>query len=200
MLHETIGVVAFLAIGVGSHRLYEPDHRSRGYAAGRPGPIPSPRGFRGVYHWIRSSTIAIGITALLVDHPALLPFHRSSILLLVGVVIAIMGFGVFAAAKRTLGRHYAPCFDAYLPTSIVRTGPYRFVRHPIYTANLTTMAGLTIASGSGWLLANTLLLGAYYWRTAQIEERALLSRVDGYAEYTRVTGRFLPRAWTRRAA
>lgn len=195
MFHESIGIATILAIGIGSARLYEPDHRLREYAEGRPGTIASPRGFRAVYHWIRYSTVAIGIAAVGWRHPALLQFHHTPVLLHLGLAIAVAGFVVFAAAKHTLGRQYSPCFDAYLPTDLVRRGPYRFVRHPIYTANLTTMAGLTLAAGSLWLLANTLLLTIYYWHTARVEERALIAEVDGYLAYTRTTGRFLPRLW-----
>ncbi|MCR9243731.1 MAG: isoprenylcysteine carboxylmethyltransferase family protein [bacterium] len=200
MLHETIGIATFLAIGIGSARLYEPGHRSREYATDRPGTIASPRGFRAVYHWIRYSTIAIGIAAVGCRHPALLQFHHTPVLLHLGLAIAAAGFVVFAAAKQTLGRQYSPCFDAYLPTRLVRRGPYRFVRHPIYTANLTTMVGLSLASGSLWLLANTLLLTIYYWLTARVEERALVAEVDGYLDYSRTTGRFVPRLWRRTSA
>ncbi len=54
-----------------------------------------------------------------------------------------------------------------------------------------TLAGLTIASGSGWLTVNFLLLAWYYTRSAKVEEDALALELPEYVEYLSRTGRFL---------
>lgn len=193
IVHQVVGIAVFLCIGIGSALLYEPDHRSRDYARGRSGAIPSPAGFRPFYHWLRFSTVGLGCAALAFGTWPWLTLFVSAWTVYVGSVTALAGFGLFVAAKAALGSQYSPCFDAYLPTRLVSRGVYRWVRHPIYTANVVTLCGLTLASGSPWLAVNLLLLAVYYCRTVRVEEVALGHEVDGYEEYRQRTGRFLPR-------
>lgn len=75
---------------------------------------------------------------------------------------------------------------------LVQTGPYRWVRHPMYAAVLLLAAG-----ASAWLAS---LLGAVLWLAllgvllakAQLEEQWLLQRYPGYAAYRQGTWRLIP--------
>ncbi len=192
MYQATIGIAVLLAVAVGSAVLYGRDHRTRRYALDRPGRIASPREFRWVYAWIQLSTIAAGLAAFLTEHPAALALPVPASLFATGLAVALVGFWLFWHSKRKLGAQYSPCFDAYLPTRLVQHGVYAKVRHPIYTANLLVLTGLTLATGSAWLFANGIVLAVYYARSAPREERALLGELPGYAAYLRRTGRFWP--------
>ena len=76
----------------------------------------------------------------------------------------------------------------------MRTGPYRFVRHPVYTGLGLHFAGACLATGNLLLIAGTLLVTypALYLR-AVTEERLLRERFGAaYAEYVRKVGMLVP--------
>jgi protein-S-isoprenylcysteine O-methyltransferase Ste14 len=76
------------------------------------------------------------------------------------------------------------------------TGPYAYVRHPMYAAALPFLAGMPLLLGSWWgLLCAPLLIAGIGYRAVR-EERMLAEQLDGYAEYaTRVRYRFVPYIW-----
>jgi protein-S-isoprenylcysteine O-methyltransferase Ste14 len=76
----------------------------------------------------------------------------------------------------------------------VRTGPYRFVRHPIYTGLLIHLIGACLATGNLLLVAGTLLvvLPIFYMR-ARTEERLLREQLGpAYDAYAREVGMLIP--------
>lgn len=77
--------------------------------------------------------------------------------------------------------------------ALVTGGPYRWIRHPMYSALLLVCASVTLAAPGfhpGWtaLLALAVVLAI----KARIEEDLLRARFSGYAEYAQRTRRFLP--------
>ncbi|MEZ5403876.1 MAG: isoprenylcysteine carboxylmethyltransferase family protein [Bryobacteraceae bacterium] len=86
------------------------------------------------------------------------------------------------------------CFDAGSPRALATAGPYRYIRHPFYTAYMTAWAAGF--AGTGWwpLLVSGLAMSAIYLRAARLEERELAGGIHGaaYRVYMRRTGRFLP--------
>jgi protein-S-isoprenylcysteine O-methyltransferase Ste14 len=80
--------------------------------------------------------------------------------------------------------------------SVVSTGPYRCVRHPMYASTLLFFPGSALLLGSWWgLMFCTVLLGLLVWRIP-LEERMLENGLDGYNEYERdVRYRLIPHVW-----
>jgi protein-S-isoprenylcysteine O-methyltransferase Ste14 len=80
--------------------------------------------------------------------------------------------------------------------SVVSTGPYRYVRHPMYASTLLFFPGSALLLGSWWgLMFCTVLLGLLVWRIP-LEERMLENGLDGYDEYERnVRYRLIPHVW-----
>jgi len=110
-----------------------------------------------------------------------------------GLLVALVGTSLAYWAKRTLGGSYSPCYASVLPPCVIANGPYRWVRHPLYSANLLTLSGLAIATTSGVLIAALAVVAAFYMRAANREERTLAAELAGYREYRWKTGRFVPR-------
>ena len=76
--------------------------------------------------------------------------------------------------------------------ALVRRGPYRVVRHPIYGGLLLAMIGSTLAAGPGWLLA-LIGSGTYFAISLRVEEADLAALFpDDYPEYAAHTKRLIP--------
>lgn len=105
-------------------------------------------------------------------------------------------FGVWALFHNRIGNfsvYPEPKNHAHLVTS----GPYRMVRHPMYSALILMMLGITGYNGHVLNLLGFVLVLAAVTTKAVREERFLRARFSGYADYARTTPRFLPFAWTR---
>ena len=80
--------------------------------------------------------------------------------------------------------------------SVITTGPYRYVRHPMYAGALFHFAGLPLLLGSRWGLAFLpLFIGLFVLRIS-IEEKTLRTALRGYDDYAaRVRYRVIPLIW-----
>jgi protein-S-isoprenylcysteine O-methyltransferase Ste14 len=80
--------------------------------------------------------------------------------------------------------------------TVISTGPYAIVRHPMYAAFVIMSVGVPIALGSWWgLLAVVGLIATLLWRIFD-EEKLLRSDLPRYTEYThRVPHRLVPFVW-----
>ena len=80
--------------------------------------------------------------------------------------------------------------------TVVRTGPYRLVRHPMYAGALFMFFGTPLLLGSWWGLATSPVLCAAVAVRAVLEERMLEAGLQGYADYkATVRYRLVPFVW-----
>jgi protein-S-isoprenylcysteine O-methyltransferase Ste14 len=80
--------------------------------------------------------------------------------------------------------------------TVVSTGPYHYVRHPMYAAMLVFVVGTSLLLGSGYGLLLGLLFMVVLARRAVLEERTLWEKLPGYATYmTQVKYRLIPYVW-----
>jgi protein-S-isoprenylcysteine O-methyltransferase Ste14 len=129
--------------------------------------------------------------------PALdLPFHRT-IWIVAGVVIAWCGIGLRLWSVATLGRYFQPIVHIQQGHQVVRSGPYRVLRHPAYSGLLLALLGfsLTFANLAAIVVYNCCILAAILYRI-RVEEHTLLGGLgDEYADYMRHTRRLIPGVW-----
>jgi protein-S-isoprenylcysteine O-methyltransferase Ste14 len=79
---------------------------------------------------------------------------------------------------------------------VVSTGPYAYVRHPMYAGALLYMIGTPLLLGSWWGLAASVLIIVLVGVRAVLEERTLAAELEGYAQYAaRVRYRLVPYLW-----
>ncbi len=78
----------------------------------------------------------------------------------------------------------------------ITTGPYQYVRHPMYVGVILCVVGVPCVLGSGWaMLPGLLAAGLFVVRTA-LEDRTLLQELPGYREYAqRARYRLFPWVW-----
>jgi protein-S-isoprenylcysteine O-methyltransferase Ste14 len=80
--------------------------------------------------------------------------------------------------------------------TVVSTGPYSVVRHPMYSGTLVILFGTPLALGSWWgLLMFIPMILTIAWRASD-EERFLFKNLSGYTEYCRIVRyRLVPFLW-----
>ncbi len=114
-----------------------------------------------------------------------------------GAALRAGGLGLLVWSGRTLGRNLTPLPTPVAGGMLVQRGPYRHVRHPIYTALLLLAGGWTVARGGLVSVAGTFLLAGLLRHKAGIEDAALAGRHPDHAAYRARTGAFLPRTGRR---
>jgi protein-S-isoprenylcysteine O-methyltransferase Ste14 len=79
---------------------------------------------------------------------------------------------------------------------VIDSGPYAWVRHPMYSGGLVFFVGTSLLLGSWWGVAMTPLLAVLFAIRTGIEERALTAGLLDYGDYmSRVRYRLLPGVW-----
>ncbi|MGI9609178.1 MAG: methyltransferase family protein [Acidimicrobiia bacterium] len=98
-----------------------------------------------------------------------------------------------AAAALSLGRNLTPYPKPVAAGTMIVRGPYRVVRHPIYTAVIVGMLGVAVRAGDWVSVGLALLLLPFFYAKSTYEEQHLLDHYPGYADYQqRVPRRLVP--------
>ena len=112
---------------------------------------------------------------------------------LIGTIITLLGIGFAIRARLHLGKNWSSMPAIRVDHTLIRTGPYRYVRHPIYTGILFGLAGTAIVIGEPLALVGLfLILLAFLWKI-RMEENYLLEEFgDAYASYKREVPALIP--------
>jgi protein-S-isoprenylcysteine O-methyltransferase Ste14 len=114
-----------------------------------------------------------------------------------GVGSVILGIALFVWARRTLGKNYSGHMAVKEDQELVKSGPYRVLRHPAYSGYFLMALGIAIGYSSilGVIAILVLLLPSMIYRM-NVEEK-LLSQHFGkaYCDYTQHTKRMIPGIW-----
>jgi protein-S-isoprenylcysteine O-methyltransferase Ste14 len=95
--------------------------------------------------------------------------------------------------KRYLGRFWSSAVAIMKDHQLVRSGPYRLIRHPLYTGMVGMFVGTAIVSGQYHALIGAALGVFAYWGKIRIEERALSEAFGAeYDEYKRHSSALIP--------
>jgi protein-S-isoprenylcysteine O-methyltransferase Ste14 len=110
----------------------------------------------------------------------------------IGLAVFLLGLALAIWARVYLGRNWGMPMSQKADPELVTTGPYRGIRHPIYSGIILAMIGTTIAVSLYWLVA-VALLGAYFVYSAIMEERYMADRFpDSYPGYKRSSKMLIP--------
>ena len=118
---------------------------------------------------------------------------KSAGLLLCGYILTSFGLAFAIWARLTLGRNWSSTVTIKEDHELVRRGPYKFVRHPIYTGLLLAMVGTSIGFGRIGCLLGLPVAFLAFWIKARVEERFMMAQFGAsYVQYQREVKAFIP--------
>ena len=159
-------------------------------------PEPLGRAIRVIWYPVVAAWVAHPFVVAYKHRPPkpLAPLVQHDTLGILGLILAITALvGSWICWKR-MGKSWRMGIDPNESTQLVVTGPYAYVRHPIYALSSLLMIGASLVIPSPLMLALAVIHLTFLQWEARREERHLLA-VNGpqYAAYRARVGRFLPR-------
>ncbi len=119
---------------------------------------------------------------------------------LVGVGLILAGLALAGWARWNLGQFFREGEEVQAGHRLIETGPYRYIRHPLYSSFFLMVTGLLLVNPS----APTLLAAVYayvdFYTAASREEKMMLEKMPGYAGYIAIRPRFVPNLFRRSPA
>ncbi len=114
-----------------------------------------------------------------------------------GVLLAALGFALLQWSHMALGRNWSDQPRITESQTLVTNGPYRWIRHPIYTAFLLILGSSLLISANGFIGGLWIVLTALDVRgRIRFEEASLREKFgEAYESYRRRTGALLPKFW-----
>jgi protein-S-isoprenylcysteine O-methyltransferase Ste14 len=140
--------------------------------------------------------IAVIVVVLLLVRARVLKGHETAtanpLLQGIGLAVFLLGLALAIWARVYIGRNWGMPMSKKNDAELVTTGPYHFIRNPIYSGIILAMIGTTIAVSLYWLIA-VALIGAYFIYSATVEARDMSARFpDTYPAYKRSTKMLIP--------
>jgi len=112
----------------------------------------------------------------------------------VGVALTAAGVGIAIWARWHLGTNWSGVVTLKEGHELIRSGPYRNIRHPIYTGILLALLGTAVALGEVRGLLAVAIAWLSFYTKARREESFLTQEFgDRFGEHSKHTGMFLPR-------
>ncbi len=138
---------------------------------------------------------ALMLTRLLRLHHVFFKRPSSMVVNIVGISLCVAGLSFAVWARVNLGRNWGTPMSLKHGHELVTTGPYRLVRHPIYTGILVALVGTAFVAGMFWLLI-VFIVCPFLVYSARTEERLMMQTFpDTYPEYRKRTSALIPGMW-----
>lgn len=106
-----------------------------------------------------------------------------------------LGLALAIWARKHLGTNWSREPSVQAGHELVTSGPYRVVRHPIYTGILAAIFGLVLVGGTLWLIMFGGMLLMFVWRVKREEEFMMQLFPQQYPEYKKRTNALIPFVW-----
>jgi protein-S-isoprenylcysteine O-methyltransferase Ste14 len=117
---------------------------------------------------------------------------HSPVLGAIGAVVFTSGITLAIWSRVQLGRNWGMPMTQKAEPELVTSGPYRFVRHPIYSGLLAGLLGTTLVTNLIGLII-VAILGAYFYYCASVEEKSLTATFPRtYPAYRASTKMLIP--------
>jgi protein-S-isoprenylcysteine O-methyltransferase Ste14 len=111
----------------------------------------------------------------------------------IGTALLFLGMAISIWARVELGRNWSNVVTVKVGHELVRSGPYRWVRHPIYTGILVALAGSALAENFWCDLVIVPIVFTSFWIKLRLEEAWMRGQFGAaYDDYCARTTRLIP--------
>jgi len=112
---------------------------------------------------------------------------------IIGLVVALGGSAITVWSVILHGSRLSPYPFPVDGMTVINSGPYRYVRHPMYTGIVLFTLGVGLAYGKPVVLLSSLVFLVFFVAKSGHEEDMMVKYMDGYREYrSRVPWRIIP--------
>ena len=110
-----------------------------------------------------------------------------------GFFLGLLSLALWIWAQAALGIQWSPQLQLREEHHLVTSGPYAYIRHPIYTAMFGYGIGLALVTANWVFIVLAALIFPFLFARVPREEQMMVNRFgDAYREYARRTGRYVP--------
>jgi protein-S-isoprenylcysteine O-methyltransferase Ste14 len=113
----------------------------------------------------------------------------------IGVILCVVGMAFLVWARQCLGKNWSQTVSAKIGHELVTSGPYRYVRHPMYTGGLIACLGSAIVCGGAFVFLLVILGSLFLWRVSAEEKLMAQQFPTEYPDYKKRTNALIPFVW-----
>lgn len=113
----------------------------------------------------------------------------------IGVILCAAGMAFLGWARQHLGRNWSQTVSIKKGHELVTSGPYRFVRHPMYTGGFIACIGSAIVGGGAWIFLLVILGAIFLWRVGAEDKLMEEQFPNEYPDYKKRTKAVIPFVW-----
>jgi protein-S-isoprenylcysteine O-methyltransferase Ste14 len=117
--------------------------------------------------------------------------NGNAVLGALGALFCVVGIGLAVWARVHLGSNWSPAPTLKEGHELVTSGPYRWLRHPIYTGMLLAILGSTFSS-TEWIIVLVMGTAVFVWRIGREEALMMQQFPSQYPEYKKHTWALIP--------
>jgi protein-S-isoprenylcysteine O-methyltransferase len=139
------------------------------------------------------------IAAILLPHLSIFNFINfapvNPVLSMMGIIICVAGMAFLVSARQHLGKNWSQTVSAKEGQELVTSGPYRYVRHPMYTGGIIACIGSAIVAGGAFVFFLIILTPLFLWRVSAEDKLMEQQFPNEYAAYKKRTKALIPFVW-----
>jgi protein-S-isoprenylcysteine O-methyltransferase Ste14 len=113
----------------------------------------------------------------------------------IGVILTVAGMAFLVWGRQSLGRNWSQTVAVKQDHELVTSGPYRFMRHPMYAGGLLACIGSAIVAGGPWVFLLLILGAIFLWRVHAEDQLMEQQFPNEYPAYEWRTKALIPFIW-----
>ena len=113
----------------------------------------------------------------------------------IGVILCVAGMIFLVWGRQYLGRNWSQTVAVKKDHELVTSGPYRYVRHPMYAGGLLACVGSAIVAGGPWIFLLVILGTLFLWRVVAEDKLMAQQFPSEYPDYKKRTKALIPFVW-----
>jgi protein-S-isoprenylcysteine O-methyltransferase Ste14 len=126
---------------------------------------------------------------------AFIPLVHQPMLAWAAAIMALLALAATMACWKKMGKNWRMGINPHEKTQLIVSGPYAYVRHPIYAlSSLLMVCSMLIIPSAAMMAAGAVHLLLLQWEARREERYLVVHHGEAYAHYCRSVGRFAPRS------